>query len=98
MEYIENMDAGHRRGMGMLIDLDLVTLIVLEYFLDIHAEVPGNPEGEFETGYILPLLDRQDRLAGDPDHLRQVLLRHVVHGAEHLDLILHRSPIPRISG
>jgi len=89
----------HVPGSERSIDSDRPDfLFVLEDILDSDLEITGDPESEIQRWDVLLLLDRKDGLAGDPDRLCQILLREVVHRAEHLDLILHRSPTPRISG
>lgn len=48
-----------------------------EQVIDLHAELPRDPEREHRRGYILPLLDRDDRLPPHTDVLGKLLLRQV---------------------
>ena len=74
------------------------SFIVLKDFFDIDTETAGYAERKIQARDIFALLDSEDRLPGNTNGLCQVLLRQIVHGPEYLDLILHRCPIPRISG
>jgi len=81
-----------------LIDPDRPHFILVgKYLFDIYFKVPGDPERKIERRDILPFFYCKDRLSGYTNCPGKILLREIVHSPVYLDLILHRSPIPRIS-
>lgn len=65
-----------------------------EYLLDRKAEGGGDPVGEIERGIVALGLQRVDRLARDPDRLREPFLGPAEAGAKHPKAALHGFDVP----
>src|SRR4051794_23458790 len=68
----------------------LVQRGVIENLFNAHSEEPGGPEGEWQAGIELARLDGVDGLPGHIERVRQLGLRPIALGAQHLESVLHR--------
>jgi len=82
-----------------LIDVDSPAFFaVQEYFFNIYLKMSGNLEGEIKGRDVFYFLYCKYGLPRNADYLCEVFLGKIMHRPKYLDLILHRSPSPRISG
>src|SRR6187549_435767 len=72
-----------------------IAVLIIEYLLDPQVEQSRDSEGERQRGIVLARLDRIHRLARHAEPAAKLGLTPVAFGAQHLQPVVHRSPVSR---